>query len=48
MSARKDLKPMATPLEHLGHEWKAIEAASLIEGRQDFILGANLDPIASG
>lgn len=40
------LKPLTAEGKHLWHEGHAFDAAGAIEGRENFIFGADLDPIA--
>jgi hypothetical protein len=41
-----DLKTTAAECEHLWHERHAVELTVLVEGTQDFVLAANLEPVA--
>src|SRR5579864_8554800 len=41
-----DVKTTAAECEHLRHERHAVELAVLVESTQDFILAANLEPVA--
>jgi hypothetical protein len=45
MGAFVDTKPSATEGEHLRHERHPVQAAILIERRQDLSLGSDLHPV---
>src|SRR6266700_2570028 len=47
VGALRHLKPLTAPFEHLRHERHSVETTIPVEGREDFFLAANLNPITS-